>query len=86
MKTLILVLRDEYRVYRILSAGSQQPMDGIPSVHYFGSSGFHNVLIIDLLGCSLEDLFYKRKRKFTLNTVAMLAKRMVCISSQPQDA
>ncbi len=54
-------------------------MDGIPRVHYFNPSGLHNVLVIDLLGPSLESLYAKHKRRFTLKTVAMLAKRMVCI-------
>ncbi len=61
-------------------------MDSILSVYYFSLSSFYYILVIDLLSYSLEDLFYKRKQKFTLKTVAMLAKRIVYISSQPQDA
>jgi hypothetical protein len=37
--------------------------------------------VIDLLGPSLESLYTDHKRRFTLKTVAMLAKRMVCICS-----
>ncbi|KAK0744785.1 kinase-like domain-containing protein [Apiosordaria backusii] len=72
-------LRDEYRVYRTLSGGGQELMDGIPKVHSFSPFGFHNVLIIDLLGYPLEDLFQERKRKFTLKTVALLAKRTLYV-------
>ena len=65
-------LRDEYRSYKIL-AGST----GIPYAYYFGQEGLHNVLVIDLLGSSLEDLFDVCSRKFKIKTVAMLAKEMV---------
>ncbi|GAA5844708.1 hypothetical protein JCM5353_005832 [Sporobolomyces roseus] len=65
-------LRDEYRTYKIL-AGSH----GVPQVHYFGQEGLHNVLVIDLLGPSLEDLFDMCGRKFSIKTVVMTAKQML---------
>ena len=37
---------------------------GIPNVHWFGVEGDYNVMVIDLLGPSLEDLFNYCKRKF----------------------
>ena len=66
-------------MYRALSDGGQEPVDGILRVYYFGRLYLHTVLVIDLLGPSLEDMFRERNRKFTLKTVAILAKRMVCI-------
>ncbi|CAO3681364.1 unnamed protein product [Umbelopsis ramanniana] len=65
-------LRDEYRTYKILY---DQP--GIPSAYYYGQEGMHNILVIDLLGPSLEDVFDKCGRIFSVKTVAMLAKDMV---------
>lgn len=50
---------------------------GVPSAYYFGHEGLHNVLVIDLLGPSLEDLFDICSRKLTIKTVAMVAKQMV---------
>jgi hypothetical protein len=53
---------------------------GIPNVHWFGVEGDYNVMVIDLLGPSLEDLFNYSKRKFQLKTVLMLADQMVSTS------
>lgn len=52
---------------------------GVPSAYYFGHEGLHNVLVIDLLGPSLEDLFDMCSRKLSVKTVAMIAKQMVSV-------
>lgn len=65
-------LRDEYRTYKILVG-----CPGIPNVYYFGQEGLHNILVIDLLGPSLEDLFDHCGRRFTIKTVVMVAKQML---------
>lgn len=67
-----------------LSEGSTTKADadygstvGIPSAKYFGQEGLHNILVIDLLGPSLEDLFDYCGRRFTVGCVARIAKQMV---------
>lgn len=65
-------LRDEFRSYRTLNGTV-----GVPQVHHFGQEGLHNVLVIDLLGPNLEDLFDMCGRKFTIKTVCMSAKQMI---------
>ena len=46
-------------------------------MYYFGQEGLHNILVIDLLGPSLEDLFDHCNRRFSIKTVVMVAKQML---------
>ncbi len=63
----------ESKVYRILAGGV-----GVPRVRWFGQHEKHyNVMILDLLGPSLEDLFNYCGRRFTMKTVLMLADQMI---------
>jgi serine/threonine protein kinase len=65
-------LREEHRAYKIL-AGTV----GVPKSYYFGQQGKYNILCMDLLGPSLEDMFDLCKRKFSVKTVCMVAKQMI---------
>ncbi|KAG6723302.1 hypothetical protein I3842_03G201600 [Carya illinoinensis] len=62
----------ESKLYRILQGGT-----GIPNVRWFGVEGDYNVLVMDLLGHSLEDLFNFCSRKLSLKTVLMVADQMI---------
>ncbi|KAI8075260.1 kinase-like domain-containing protein [Gongronella butleri] len=65
-------LEYESKVYRLLAGGV-----GIPFVRYYGEEVNHNIMVIDLLGPSLEDLFNYCKRQFSLKTVLLLADQML---------
>ncbi|CCF58649.1 hypothetical protein KAFR_0F00520 [Kazachstania africana CBS 2517] len=73
-KTEAPQLKDEYRTYKILT-GSKN----IPMAYYFGQEGLHNILVIDLLGPSLEDLFEWCGRKFSIKTVVQVAVQMISL-------
>ncbi|EJK54238.1 hypothetical protein THAOC_26162 [Thalassiosira oceanica] len=65
-------LRHEYKVYREL-----QNAPGFAKVHYFGTQDSYNLMVMDLLGPSLEDQFNKCGRRFSLKTVLMIADQML---------
>lgn len=66
------ILECEVDVYRSLS-----DVIGIPCVHWYGFESEYNVMVFDLLGPSLEDLFNFCGRKFSLKTVLMLADQLL---------
>ncbi|GAA0171509.1 non-receptor serine/threonine protein kinase [Lithospermum erythrorhizon] len=61
----------ESKLYRLIQGGTGIPME------YSGVEGDYNVLVMDLLGPSLEDLFNFCSRKLSLKTVLMLADQMI---------
>jgi len=65
-------LQYESRLYKVLQGGV-----GIPHMRWFGLERNYNILVMDLLGPSLEDLFNFCSRRFTLKTVLMLADQMI---------
>ena len=50
---------------------------GIPKLYRAGQIGNHNVMIIDRLDASLEDLFNYCDRRFSLKTVLMIADQLL---------
>ncbi|XP_017627161.1 casein kinase 1-like protein 9 isoform X1 [Gossypium arboreum] len=65
-------LHYESKLYMLLQGGT-----GIPHLKWFGIEADYNVMVIDLLGPSLEDLFNYCNRKLSLKTVLMLADQLI---------
>ncbi|XP_042414232.1 casein kinase I-like [Zingiber officinale] len=72
VKTKHPQLHYESKVYTLLQGGT-----GIPHLKWFGVEGEYNIMVIDILGPSLEDLFNYCNRKFSLKTVLMLADQII---------
>jgi casein kinase 1 len=65
-------LLPEAKICKALQGGT-----GIPRLHWYGQENSFNIMVIDLLGPSLEDLFNLCNRKFSLKTVLMLTDQMI---------
>ncbi|CAN6293251.1 unnamed protein product [Urochloa humidicola] len=72
VKTKHPQLHYESKVYMLLQGGN-----GIPHLKWYGVEGEYNVMVIDLLGPSLEDLFNCCNRKLSMKTVLMLADQLI---------
>ena len=65
----------EYKCLKHLQNNSM-----MPKVMYYGQEGEYHVLVMELLGPSLEDLFTFCQKKFSLKTGCLLADQMIsCI-------
>ena len=51
--------------------------EGIPRVHCYGNNQIHNLLVEELLGKSLEDIFNSYGKPFSLKTVCVLGMEMI---------
>ncbi|OCH89941.1 kinase-like protein [Obba rivulosa] len=65
-------LMQESKIYKSLSGAP-----GVPWIIWSGKQGEYNVMVLDLLGPSLEDLFGTCNRHFSLKTILLLADQLV---------
>ncbi|XP_015047137.2 casein kinase I [Drosophila yakuba] len=66
------LLPREARIYGILQGGL-----GIPHVRHYATEGAYNVMVMDLLGPTLEDLLNLCSRSFSMKTTLMLADQIL---------
>ena len=65
-------LKYEYKIYKLLKDGP-----GFPKIFGYFEENNHNILIMEKLGPSLEKLFNKNKKKFSLLTVIMIVEQIL---------
>lgn len=63
----------ESKLIKILQGGT-----GIPAVHWAGTEGSFNIMVMDLLGPCLEELFNTCGRVFSVKTTLLIAEQMLC--------
>jgi serine/threonine protein kinase len=68
-------LRHEYKVYRELHKYGH--VQGFPLHHHFGPTSSGNLLILDLLGPSLDSLLNQCNGKFSLKTTLQIADQTI---------
>ncbi|KAA6385689.1 MAG: putative Casein kinase 1, partial [Streblomastix strix] len=70
-------LTQESKVYKLMN-----DVQGFPRLHFFGEARGYRLLAIDYLNSSIEEMFERCNRKFSLKTVLMLAYQMVVLIEQ----
>lgn len=70
-------LKNEYNIYKKVL--KNKDISGIPQVYNFFETPEYNILVMELLGSSLENIFQTNSRKLKINTVYQLATDMLSI-------
>lgn len=70
----------EYKIYKQLEKANFN--EGVPRVFDYIETSDYNLLFMQLLGSSLDDLFTKYGKKFNLSTVFMLADQILLLLEQ----
>jgi serine/threonine protein kinase len=67
-------LENESKIYKHLGSKCA----AIPQLRWSGSDGEYSVVVLSLLGPSLESLFISKRCTFMLPTVITIAEQLVC--------
>jgi len=62
----------EAKVYKNFAGGV-----GVPKIYWYGTEGEYNVMVMDVLGASLEDEFRFCRKKLSVKTCLMIADQVI---------
>lgn len=79
-------LIDEYKIYRLLNKRGFKWGQGLPYIYSLIQTPKFNMMVMELLGPSLESLFTKCKRKLSLETVLLLAINIITLLEKLHNA
>ena len=79
-------LIDEYKIYRLLNKRGFKSGHGIPYIHNLIQTPKYNMMVMELLGSSLENIFIKCDRIFTLETVLLIAINIITLLEKLHNA
>lgn len=72
-----LRIKKEFNIYKYLHKNNSFP--GLPEIYDYIETQDYNIICMQLLGVSLEDLFITRGRKFKLETVILIADQIITL-------
>jgi hypothetical protein len=73
-------MKQNYTTYSkkdVRKSGLIDLLAGFASIHFYGVEGDKRVMVVDLLGDSIEDLIIQCNGKFSMKTTLMIADQMV---------
>ena len=68
-------LKSEYNIYKKINKNNT--ISGIPKVYNFIQTSDYNILVMELLGSSLENVYEKNDKKISLNCIFKLSLDMI---------
>jgi serine/threonine protein kinase len=75
---------NEYKIYKYLHKHDFNI--GLPKIYDYIQTPDYNIMVMQLLGPSLEDMFNKYKRKFKLSTIFLIAEQLIQLMEQLHNA
>jgi len=79
-------LIDEYKIYRLLNKRGFKSGQGLPYIYSLIQTPKFNMMVMELLGSSLESLFTKSNKRFSLETVLLLAINIITLLERLHNA
>ena len=73
-------LKSEYNIYKKINKNND--IGGIPQIYNFIETPDYNIMVMELLGPCLENIFELNEKKFTLNTIFKLGIDMFTLIEQ----